>query len=103
MNTPSYTDRVAWHLARYRSKKRPARTRRALLVEVARLATVLDARDDAYRRLLSCNSQLEADRRFAEAIGAAITAGCTLADLGAVAFDRYTELELDHATAEALR
>ena len=101
MNIPSYSDRVAWHRDRYRAKKRPERTRRALLAEAARLSAVLDVATDAYRRLLAANAALEADRRFAEAVGTAIVAGGTLADLGAVAFDRYTELELDHATAEA--
>lgn len=107
---PAYTDRIAFHRDRLRRTKR---TKRAILAEAARLAAILDARDVAYRRLVAHNARLEADRRFAEAAGAILTAwrstpvpaspsnaAAELADVLGRIVDRFDELELDHAAQE---
>lgn len=112
-------ERTAAHRDRIR---RQYRNRRRLLDHAAHLAAMLDVRDDAYRRLLVRNAQLEADRRFAEAVKAAAlamhgdhgpigapmdkwldhhrTAGLTFAR---TVVERLAELELDHAAEEAGR
>lgn len=106
-------ERTAAHRDRIR---RQYRNRRRLLDHAAHLAAMLDVRDDAYRRLLVRNAQLEADRRFAEAAAAILTAwrnspvpaspsnvAAELADVLGRLVDRLDELELDHAAEEAGR
>jgi len=110
---PSLADRIRFHKDRV---KRSTRTRAGARHQAARALALLEVRDVAYRRLLVRNRELEADRRFAEAVGAILTNTRDRLELDVLAerspiragaylaiSDRFGELELDHDLADADR
>jgi len=77
-------------------RRRPRVGRAEAIRLAARAGWLLEVKEVAYRRLLALNATREADRRFVEAVGTAITAGVDDLDLVDVVRERFAELELDH-------